>query len=216
MKFDFVIFKAVTYQEMYDSYVKRLEFIREIANPHHRKIAQNYYLHSLLEVAGRYVEIFDPRLTVDHPIYIFHHTGKVFDGRTAVQGFYRAMAESEENVIYSDDHHFAVADWGFTLEQVSHFYLTPKEFAARTGFDVEENDDVYVEHRPTMRAWPYDEQARMIGETLYYGHYATYSRLSAEEAITPLGVKNTLAPLIDDAWSAFLESAQKAETKLAS
>jgi hypothetical protein len=199
-------FKPTSYQDMYDSYVHRLSRINKMGNFHHRKIARNYYLHSLLEVAGRYEEIFDPRLTVAHPVYVFHHTGKVFDGRTAVEGFYRGMTESEGNVIYSDDHHLAVADWGFTLEQVSHFYLTPREFSLRTGVEVEENDDVYVEHRPTMRAWPYDMEARMIGETLYYAQCATYSHLVPEHALTPEGVKAVLAPLIDDAWRAFLEN----------
>jgi len=197
-------FVPATYEEMHASYLRRLAGINRMTNPHRRKIARNYYLHSLLEVAGRYPEIFDPRLTVDEPVYIFHHTGAVFDGRTEVEGFYRTMAESDGNVIYSDDHHFAVADWGFTLEQVSHFYMTPAEFTRKTGVAVEEDDRVYVEHRPTMRAWPYDMEGRMRGETLYYAQVATYSRLGPEHALSPERVKAVLAPLIDDAWSDFL------------
>lgn len=199
-------FAPATYEEMHASYLRRLEGIDRMTNRHHRKIARNYYLHSLLEVAGRFSEIFDPRLTVDHPVYIFHHNGAVFDGRQAVEGFYRAMAESEGNVIYSNDHHFAVADWGFTLEQVSNFYMTASEFTRKTGVRVEDDDHVYVEHRPTMRAWPYDMEGRLKGETLYYAQTATYSRLEPRYALSPEGVKAVLAPLIDDAWKAFLEN----------
>ena len=199
-------FVPATYEEMHASYLRRLEGINRMTNTHHRKIARNYYLHSLLEVAGRFPEIFDPRLSVDQPVYIFHHNGAVFNGRQAVEGFYRAMAESDGNVIYSNDHHFAVADWGFTLEQVSHFYMTATEFMRKTGVNVEDNDDVYVEHRPTMRAWPYDMEGRMKGETLYYAQTATYSRLDPKYALNPEGVKAVLAPLIEDAWKAFLEN----------
>lgn len=203
---EFVAFTPVTYEEMRASYERRRAAISKIENDHHRKIARNYYLHSLLEVGGRYMEIFHPALTVEQPVYIFHHTGKVFDGRQEVEGFYRAMADSVGNVIYSDDHRLAVADWGFTLEQVSHFYMTPKEFTEKTGVTAEENGEVYVEHRPTMRAWPYDPQARMIGETLYYAQHASYSRLPPEHALTPQGVTDVLAPLIDEAWKEFFEN----------
>lgn len=202
MEFD-PSFRPVTYDDMHQSYIRRLKGIDAMRNAHRRKIARNYYLHSLLEVAGRFEEIFDPRLTVEHPIYTFHHTGKVFDGHDAVRGFYKAMADSEGNVIYSDDHHFAVADWGFTLEQVSHFYMTAAEFSQKTG-ERADDDAVYVENRPTMRAWPYDMQGRMIGETLYYGHVATYSKFDARHTLTPKGVQDVLAPLIDDAWRDFL------------
>ncbi|MES2632987.1 MAG: hypothetical protein V4669_08445 [Pseudomonadota bacterium] len=197
-------FVPATYEDMHASYLKRLEGINRMGNAHHRKIARNYYLHSLLEVAGRFPEIFDPRMTVEEPVYIFHHNGAVFDGRKEVEGFYRAMADSDGNVIFSDDHHFAVADWGFTLEQVSHFYMTAAEFARKTGEPVEDDDAVYVEHRPTMRAWPYDMDGRMKGETLYYAQVATYSRLDPKYALSPDGVKAVLAPLIDDAWKDYL------------
>lgn len=199
-----VRFAPVTYEDIHASYVERLKGINRITNAHHRKIARNYYLHSLLEVAGRFPEIFDPRLTVEEPVYVFHHNGAMFNGRQAVEGFYRAMAESEGNVIYSNDHHFAVADWGFTLEQVSHFYMTAAEYTRKTGETVASMNDVYVEHRPTMRAWPYDMAGRMKGETLYYALTATYSRLDPIHALTPAGVKDVLAPLIDDAWRDFL------------
>ena len=199
-------FQPIKYEDMHASYVKRLHGIDRMRNAHHRKIARNYYLHSLLEVAGRYGEIFDPRLTVAHPVYVSHHTGKVFDGHAEVEGFYQAMADSEGNVIYSDDHHLAVADWGFTLEQVSHFYLTAAEFSKKFDIDVGADAGVYVEHRPTMRAWPYDIQGRMEGETLYYAHEATYSRLDPKYALTVQGVRDVLAPLIEDAWTAFLEN----------
>lgn len=199
-------FVPVSYEDIYDSYIKRREYIAKIKNTHHRKIARNYYLHSLLEVGGRYKEILSPELTIEEPVYIFHHSGKVFDGHRAVKGFYATMAKTESNVIYSDDHRFAVAEWGFTLEQISHFYMTAEQFSKLTGQSRYDDGMVYVEHRPTMRAWPYDPQARMIGETLYYGHHATYSRLAPEYALAPQGVTDILAPLIAEAWSDYREN----------
>ena len=41
------------------------------ANPRHRFLLQAYARHRLLEIAGRYDEIFDPRMMVEKPVYHF-------------------------------------------------------------------------------------------------------------------------------------------------
>ena len=38
-------------------------------NPRHRRILSNYRRHAMLEVSGRYEEIFTPEMTVEHPFY---------------------------------------------------------------------------------------------------------------------------------------------------
>ena len=46
--------------------------LERTTNPRHRHLLQAYLRHRYLESAGRWEEIFDPAMTVDHPIYRFN------------------------------------------------------------------------------------------------------------------------------------------------
>jgi len=64
------------------------EALETTDHPLHRQILENYRRHAILETTGRWREIFTPEMTVEHPIYRNHASGKseVLDGRDAVMG----------------------------------------------------------------------------------------------------------------------------------
>jgi hypothetical protein len=191
-----------TYHDLCSSYERRRLLIASMSNAHHRKIARNYLLHSMLEVAGRYKEILAPELSVPNPVYIFHHNDIEYQGHDEVAGFYHGLTESGANVIVTTEHRMAVADWGFGLEQISHFNRQG-EAIEKLGLPPLPSGDIYVEHRHTMRIWPYTADGRMLGETLYYAHEATYSPIPGERALTPEGAAKALAHLIEVARQDF-------------
>ena len=81
-------------------------------NPKHRFLLQAYDRHRNLEMAGRYKEIFEPDLTVGHPVYHFDVLGMklTLDGREAVEAVYREWTETDQCVFYAEDEKLAVGD----------------------------------------------------------------------------------------------------------
>ncbi len=60
-------------------------------NPRHRYLLEAYLRHRYLESAGRYEEILEPELTVDHPVYRFSLFGRPsfkLEGRDQVATLY--------------------------------------------------------------------------------------------------------------------------------
>src|SRR6201999_4422894 len=60
------------------------ELIAVTENPRHRYLLEAYDRHRNLEHAGRFEEIFEPEMTVEHPIYRFNLLGQpamVLEGR---------------------------------------------------------------------------------------------------------------------------------------
>ena len=91
--------------------VERLLDVTE--NPRHRYLLEAYNRHRYLEMAGRYVEIFSPEMTVEHPVYRFSMIGQPplkLDGQGEVQAVYHAWTEADECVFYSEDEELAVSD----------------------------------------------------------------------------------------------------------
>ena len=69
--------------------VERLLEVTE--NPRHRYMLEAYGRHRYLEMAGRYKEIFEPEMTIEHPVYRFDFYGRklLLDGREQVEAVYR-------------------------------------------------------------------------------------------------------------------------------
>ncbi len=196
-------FRPHTYDDLCASYERRRALISSMADPRHRRIARNYLLHSMLEVAGRYEEILAPELSIPEPVYVFHHNELECHGHDQVRSFYKSLTDTGANVIVTTGHRMAVADWGFGLEQVSHFNRAG-EAIGKLGLPPLPEGDIYVEHRQTMRIWPYTADGIMAGETLYYAHEASYSPVPKALALTPEGAARALAPLIEVARREYL------------
>ncbi|MGE0153808.1 MAG: hypothetical protein AB7R90_14420 [Reyranellaceae bacterium] len=194
MKID-TSFKPFTFRDVLANYNGQRKVIGRLENPRHRKIARNYLVHSILEAAGQYEVIFSPEMTVENPVYEFFHNGVSFHGREACKGFYQSLVEAKTLVIPTDQK-IAVGDWGFCSEHVNNAYISA-DTAKALGLEVTNDDDVFVEHRQTIRMWPYTPDGRLMGETLYYAKNATYSRHSAEHALDLDEFNETVQPLID-------------------
>jgi hypothetical protein len=179
------------------------ELLTRTPDPHHRAILRNYRRHVLLELAGRWPEILAPDMTVAHPVYrsIMGPQTLVYDGIDEVAGFYRGLADVGMTVSSPLEERVAVADWGLAVE--SHYLqILPGHALAAQGFPVPTPDDVY---RFTIRIamfWPYDENAKLIGERLY----ADLSSIQFEKAdpadvITPEQAAELVTPLLEESPS---------------
>ncbi|MCL6625366.1 hypothetical protein [Alicyclobacillus shizuokensis] len=152
-------------------------------NPHHRAILENYRRHIHLEGSGQYELIVAPDMMVDEPVYrINWGVPTVIRGKQGVIEFYRSAARY---VMWNSDDRIAVADWGLCDELTFHF-LTTGHILEEFGVEVDDKDAYY--HYTTRQAfvWPYDEQARLIGEHLYVdGTSAQVHKVDMEEVVTP-------------------------------
>lgn len=174
--------------------------LKRLTNPHHRAIVANYRLHAMLEVSGRWQEIFRPEMTVDRPFYRISDRNGVLelDGAEAVQSFYQSLVAARANVIILEREELVVDDWGFASEALYNTFLTG-EAARNLGHEQADISKTYIERRWVCMIWPYDAQARMIGERAYLAPTAELVECPKEDFVTPEDVQRVLGPLIADA-----------------
>ena len=189
------------------------DLIDTTENPRHRKILINYRRHALLEISGRYPELLEPEMTVRHPHYRLFEGGEgvIIDGMEAVSGFYQSLAELDMLVMWTGRQKMAVADWGFAGEaEFSQFVpggMLGDNVFASVGTEVDEApgtgsaydpDTWYLVRRTLAFVWPYDDQARMIGEHVYEDTESkSVAEVDASEVITAARAAELLAPIID-------------------
>jgi hypothetical protein len=171
--------------------------IPQLTNQRHRAILQNYRKHAMLEVTGRYSEIFTPEMTVDEPFYRVARPGNFMelDGSAAVQDFYGTLVSNETTVMMLENERIAVADWGFASEALYNTFMPARAALAR-GHRIDDPDATYIEACWRCMIWPYDDQCRMIGEHVYSAPTSTIRKCPADEVLTLKEVQETLAPLI--------------------
>jgi hypothetical protein len=162
-------------------------------NPRHRRILENYRRHALLEVLGRWEEIFEADMTVERPVYFLDVDGSsvTLDGAAEVQGFYKALVDSRTNIIVLENEQLAVADWGLATE------ATFNTFVAGPDLPGGDPEKFYIVKQLIAMHWPYDEQARLIGEHVYE-HVANARTIEIPESefITPHEAQIKLTPLL--------------------
>lgn len=171
--------------------------LKTTSNPRHRRILENYRRHAMLEVSGRYHEIFTPEMTVEKPFYrVASPVGVVdLDGEAAVKGFYQSLIDAGTTVMLLEHENIVVSDWGFASEALYHTFMTSKT-AAEAGHEVDDPNGKYIESRMICMMWPYDEKGKMIGERVYPAPTATISKCSEEDFITLEKARAAFDPLI--------------------
>jgi hypothetical protein len=177
--------------------------LSKTTNRLHRAILLNYRRHQMLEVSGRYQEIFVPEMTVEEPEYFiyggFHASGVVhLKGETAVKSHYKSMVDRKVTVIMLEQEKVAVADWGFASEAMFHTFKPGRECVNSFGAEIDDPEAVFLESRSVCMAWRYDERGRMIGESVYSAPKATLRKVQPAELLTVEQVRETLAPLINE------------------
>lgn len=173
------------------------DLLQTLTDPLHRRIIENYRRHAMLEVSGRWEEIFDPDMTVEQPRYVIHNAQgmTVLDGYEAVSGLYKSYMESNSTVILLENEKLLVSDWGFASEATSHRLWQGKDLKAQ-GERIDDPDAWYIASTTTGMFWPYTSDGRMIGEHVYRGGDRTIRKAAPEDIITRDDVARMLNPLI--------------------
>jgi len=169
-------------------------------NPRHRQILTNYRRHAMFEVSGRYQEILAPDMTVEDPEYWLYQGGAAlhFKGMKKLEALYASLVKSNSTVMMLEDEQLWVNDTGFTSRSNFHIYM-PGIFALQMGADVgqvEDLDAIYIHTSDRVMIWPYAEDGRMIGESIWVGG-GSFRKCPADEVITMEECNDLLSPLLD-------------------
>src|SRR3954454_12137200 len=168
-------------------------------NPRHRYLLQSYLRHRYLESAGRWPEILEPELTVEHPLYRFSliHQGRfVLDGHEQVAALYSHWTETDQCVFYVEDELVAVGDHMIVGRGTSYQQKLGSELAA-AGLDADE-DAMYLTRSQIAMIWPYDDQCRLVGEDVWEFDDAGRDlvKLDPADVVTAAQAGELLEPLI--------------------
>jgi hypothetical protein len=177
--------------------VERLLEVTE--NPRHRYMLEAYNRHRYLEMAGRYEEIFEPEMTVEHPVYRFHFFGQELklEGRDQVAAVYREWTETDQCVFYAgSSEEIAVGDTMIVSRGVN-VQQTLGSALVAAGIDADPNAMYLVGARIAM-VWPYDARCRLIGEDVweYDASERTVVKLDPADVLTAERAGELLEPLI--------------------
>jgi hypothetical protein len=178
--------------------IERLLEVTE--NPRHRFLLQAYYRHRYLEIAGRYEEIFTPEMTVENPVYHFHTLGvsQTLEGKDAVESLYRQWTETGQCVMCVEEEQVAVADNFVASVETPGYQFMPGKVLRALGFDVDDENAMYVYKVFQEMFWPYDDRGRLIGEDVWEvdPSKAEIIKLDPADVITPQEAAEKLNPLI--------------------
>ncbi len=177
--------------------VERL--IETTENPRHLYLLHAYNRHRYLEIAGRYEEIFEPEMTVEHPVYHFNVFGMnvTLDGREEVESVYREWTRTGQCIFYTGgDERLAVGD-NLICSTATICQQTRGEVLAANGADVDA-DATYVVMNVEHMIWPYDDRGRLVGEDVWEVDESKREvvKLDPAEVLTPQESGRLLDPFI--------------------
>jgi hypothetical protein len=175
-------------QAVYDCMNPTAELLEKTTEPLHRAMLLNFWRHVHLEGSGQYEKIVAPDMMVDEPVYrvTWGASPAVITGKEAVVAFYSSVGEA---VLWNSDDLLAVADWGICDELTFH-QIAPGAVLQAIGYDVPDPDVLYHASSRQAFIWPYDSQARLVGENLYEDKTSlVLEEVGPEEAITASRVR---------------------------
>ena len=168
-------------------------------NPLHRYLLTAYKRHRLLELSGRYEEVFASEMTVENPVYRFNLIGQSFklEGRDALESLYRYWAETDQSIFYGENETVAVGD----TMVVSRVILYQQQLGSalrERGIDAEENA-MYLMKANIAMIWPYDNNGRMVGEDVweYDDTDRDFVKLNPADVLTTEQAAKLLDPFIE-------------------
>ena len=168
-------------------------------NPRHRYLLQAYLRHRYLESAGRYEEILDPQLTVEHPVYRFSLIGQppfTLAGRDQVLALYGHWTATDQCIFYVEDESVAVGDHLVVGRGTAYQQTLGSELAA-SGVDADP-DAMYLRRSQICMVWPYDDRCRLRGEDVWEFDDAERGlvKLDPRDVLTAEQAGRLLEPLI--------------------
>jgi len=169
-------------------------------NPRHRYLLKAYLRHRYLESAGRYQEILEPELTVEHPVYRFSLLGQppfTLQGREQVAALYRHWTETDQCVFYVEDEIVAVGDHMIVGRGIAYQQTLGSALVA-AGVEADE-DAMYLAKSQIAMIWPYDDHCRLLGEDVWEFDDAErgFIKLDPADVLTAEQAGELLAPLIE-------------------
>ena len=173
---------------IYDCMIPTAELLEATEKPLHRAMLLNFWRHVHLEGAGDYERILADDMMVDEPVYrvTWGAAPAVITGKEGVLAFYNSVGES---VLWHSDDCLAVGDWGVCDEITFHQLARGADLQA-VGYDVEDPAKLYHVSSRQAFIWPYDENARLVGEHLYEDKTSLQiEEVDPAEAITPARVR---------------------------
>lgn len=167
--------------------------------PLHRQILENYRRHAILEVCGYWQPIFEPDMTVEHPIYYYNvrgFAGEKAEGAAAIKGIYQHLAESSGSVMIVENERLMISDWGFASEADFNSYYRGHTLIS-DGIQIGNPDGFYVLRQGYVMLWNYDERGRMIGEQVYENRSLyDLKEIAEEDFLTLEDARSQLMPLL--------------------
>jgi hypothetical protein len=172
------------------------ELVEQTSKPLHRAMLLNFWRHVHLEGMGEFEKIVAPDMMVDEPVYrvTWGANPAVITGKEGVVAFYNAVGDS---VLWHSDDRLAVADWGISDEITFHQLAKGADLRV-VGYDVPDDDKLYHVSSRQSFIWPYDSQARLVGEHLYEDKTSLeIEEVSPDEAITAARVREIHRELLE-------------------
>ncbi len=168
-------------------------------NPRHRYLLQSYLRHRYLESAGRWEEILDPALTIEHPYYRFSLIAQgrfALDGREQVAALYGHWTATDQCVFYVEDETVAVGDHMVVGRGIGYQQTLGSELATG-GVDADEHA-MYLTKSHICMVWTYDDRCRLIGEDVWEFDDAerAYIKLDPSDVLTAEQAGKLLEPFI--------------------
>lgn len=175
------------------------DFLLKTSHPLHRAILKNYFRHLLLEVSGYWDQIIVPELTIDEPMYRVgdRREMRVLSGKAAVEGFYREVAETRQNVMGARAMNMGVSDYGVTTEAVW-THVVPGACLEDHAIDADPGAHYLMTHH-LFQIFTYtnEPRPRLIAERIYDDPESyTYEKLAPADVVTPEVARELLAPLL--------------------
>jgi hypothetical protein len=168
-------------------------------NPRHRFLLKAYSRHRYLEIAGRYQEIFAPKMMVGHPVYHFRALGidATLDGREAIQGLYAMWTATNQCIFYAENEQVAVAD-NFTVSTAVTYQQVQGKALAANGVKIANPGAMYLYKNQQQMIWHYDDRGRLIGEDVWEvnPYQAEIIKLDPKDVVTVAQAAEKLKHLI--------------------
>jgi len=155
--------------QQFRAYLENIEeSIKGTQSEHHRAILRGYKKHACYEFGSATENIFTPEMTVADPRYTVKlgrgaENVDVFDGETAVKGFYDFV--NSQLVIFVNENLW-VNDWGLA-SRADLIRIVDGQQLASEGVEVDDPSATYAESTHIAMFWPYDAEAKLIGDHVY-------------------------------------------------
>jgi hypothetical protein len=168
------------------------DLLKVTHNPRHRFMLQAFSRHRLLEVAGRYQEIFAPEMTVETGIVT------TLTGAESVKGLYGYWAQTHQSIFYIEREQVAVAD-NYIASVATAYQQTLGKALAANGVKVDDENAYYLyKTYGVQQIWPYDDRGRLVGEDVWEAkpELSEVIKLDPEDVMTTEQAAALLNPLI--------------------